>query len=77
MASPRPDVVDLLDVPVAPGGTPRAFVSDPPMLSWNPADWGTGMTPLAFGRTWHYQAPAWVDSCQPYLNGSWQTVIAR
>jgi hypothetical protein len=69
------DDLNVLDFPVEPGGTPRAFVSDPPMLSWNPADWGTGMTPLVFGSTWHYQAPAWVASCQPYLNGSWTTVI--
>lgn len=67
---------NVLDFRVAPGGTARAFVSDPPMMSWNPADWGTDMTPLAFGRTWHYEAPAWVSSCQPYLNGSWQTVIS-
>jgi hypothetical protein len=65
----------VLDFPVEPGGTPRAFISNPPMMSWNPSDWGTGMTPLTFGVPWHYEAPAWVDTCQPYLNGSWTTVI--
>ena len=39
MASPRPDVVDLLDVPVAPGGTVIA-ISDlhlPPRATTSPA----------------------------------------
>jgi hypothetical protein len=69
------DELSVLDFPIEPGGTPRAFVSDPPMLSWNPADWGTGMAPLTFGTPWHYQLPAWVARCRPYLNGSWTTVI--
>jgi Bacterial Ig-like domain len=64
-----------LDFPIEPGGTPRPFVSVPPMVSWNPADWGTGMAPLTFGSTWHYELPGGIDRCSVYLNGSWVTVI--
>ena len=66
---------ESLDFRVEPGGTPRPFVSDPPVLSWNPADWGTGMVPLTFGETWHFELPNWVDRCQTHLNGGWGTVI--
>ena len=65
----------ILDFPIEPGGTPRPFVSVPTMVSWNPADWGTGMVPPTFGEDWHYQLPAGIDQCSTYLNGSWQTVI--
>jgi hypothetical protein len=72
-SSPGPGPV--LDFPIEPGGTPRPFVSVPPMVSWNPADWGTGMVSPTFGADWHYQLPAGIDQCNTYLNGSWQTVI--
>jgi len=64
-----------LDFKIEEGGTPRPFASVPQMLSWNPADWGTGMEPLAFGATWHYELPDWVVHCWPYINGEWTTVI--
>ena len=65
----------VLDFRIEEGGTPRPFVSDPPMISWNPADWGTDMQPLRFGETWHWEAPAGIEQCHPYLNGEWQTVV--
>ena len=52
--------INRLDFPIEPGGTPRPFASDPDMLSWNPADWGTSMAPLAFGSPAYMVAPsAW------------------
>jgi len=62
-----------LDFRVEPGGTPRPFVSEPQMLSWNPADWGSDMQPLRFGETWHLEYPGWMTSCWPDLRGSWFT----
>ncbi len=73
-SSEAPDAPKL-DFPIEPGGTPRPFVSAPLMVSWNPADWGTGMAPLTFGSNWHYELPAGIDRCSVYLNGSWVTVI--
>ncbi len=64
-----------LDFVIEGGGTARPFASDPPVLSWNPADWGTAMAPLAFGVPWHFELPAWINHCQTYLNGEWGTVI--
>jgi len=51
----------------------RPFVSDPTILSWDPTDWDTGMTPLQFGQTWHVAFPAFVDFCSTEIVGSWQT----
>lgn len=57
------------------GATERPFVSDPQFLSWDPADWDTGMGPLLFGQTWHVALPDWVETCEPMINGTWQTTI--
>ena len=70
-----PTFTAKLDFLVEPGGTARAFVSDPQVVSWNPADWGTDMQPFAFGTSWHYEPPDWLQSCWGYLNGEWQTGI--
>jgi hypothetical protein len=64
-----------LDFRFDPTGTPRPFQSTPQVLSWNPADWGTGMQPLRFGQPWHVELPDWAARCWTYLNGEWQTVI--
>ena len=68
-------VNQVLDFRIDEGGTPRPFVSDPLMVSWNPTDWGTGMQPLRFSEDWHWELPAGFSSCHPYLNGDWQTII--
>jgi hypothetical protein len=71
--SGRPD--DVIDFQVVDGGTPKPFVSDPPMVSWNPADW-VDYAPMAFGTAAHLELPAGVaDDCEFELNGSWTTVI--
>jgi hypothetical protein len=69
------DFTSKVDIRVAPGGSPRPFTSEPQILSWNPADWDTGMQPLEFGATWHLQYPDWMTSCWPMLRGSWLTSI--
>lgn len=65
----------VLDFRIDEGGAPQPFVSDPLMVSWNPADWGTGMQPLRFGEDWHWELPAGFSYCHPYLNGDWQTIV--
>ncbi len=65
----------VLDLQVLDGGSPQPFVSNPEMVSWNPADW-VGYQPLQFGQTAHLQLPSFATSCHIYLNGSWQTIIS-
>jgi hypothetical protein len=64
----------VLDFQLVDGGTPQPFVSDPDMVSWNPADW-VGYTPLEFGQSAHLELPAFATSCSFMLNGDWDTVI--
>ena len=57
------------------GAAERTFTSDPPVVSWDPADWGTDMQPLRFGQPWRFALPDFVAACEPMLNGDWQTTI--
>ena len=66
---------NVLAFRVDPTGTRRTFQSEPFIVSWDPADWGTDMAPLRFGETWHWQVPGGIDRCRLSLNGSWTTVI--
>jgi len=75
-AGSSPGFTGKLDFRIAEGGQRRPFASNPKILSWDPADWGTGMQPFTFGSTWHYTFPDWVTDCRGYLNGEWITVVA-
>jgi hypothetical protein len=75
-AGSSPGFTGKLDFRIDEGGQRRQFESNPKILSWDPADWGTGMQPFAFGSTWHYTFPDWVTDCRGYLNGDWVTAIA-
>ena len=59
----------VLDFQVIDGGVPQPFASDPPMISWNPADW-TDYTPIGTGTTAHLEPPASVPNCYLTLVGS-------
>ena len=67
---------EVLDLALDTSGTPAPFTSDPPLLSWDIADWDPGYAPLRFGTPWTVHLPAWVVRCEPpRLNGSWTTSL--
>jgi Bacterial Ig-like domain len=66
---------NVLAFRVDPSGTRRAFQSEPFIVSWDPADWGSDMQPFRFGETWHWEIPGGIGRCRLSLNGSWATQI--
>ena len=48
---------------VAPGPANYTFASEPQVLSWNQADWGTPTASLHYGSPIHLEMPSWIDSC--------------
>src|SRR6185503_8655762 len=48
---------------VPPGPASYTFTSEPQVLSWNQADWGTPTASLGYGSPIHLEMPSWVDSC--------------